>query len=66
MHAASFGLFVDKHVLQAALVTDLTFLLVVCDGLADRLGISRQCSLIVDLDAKLRLRISAAIGGTIL
>ena len=58
MHTVSFRLFVDKHVLQAVLVTDLTFLLVVCDGPADRLGVARHggglvMTAVVDVDAKL-------------
>ena len=58
MHTVSFGPFVDKHVLQAVLVTNLTLLLMVCDGSADRLGVARHSgglvmTAIVDVDAKL-------------
>ena len=58
MHTVSFRPFVDKHVLQAVLVTDLTLLLVVCDGPADRLGVARHSgglvmTAVVDVDAKL-------------
>ena len=51
MHTVSFGLFVDKHVLQAVLVTDLTtLLLIIRDGPADRLVVARYGSGLVITD----------------